>query len=211
MHASATMSATPYKRACMLAGPVHASSRAFSMFPSPPLPSRPLPTTNHTNTVSPFAGNWLQVMADHQAINCALHTAPPKWPQANVDVCCDPPNDGFGCDYTGLAGGRFNDTSGALADVIPFTHVGGWPGDPSWMLAGVTVNWENAMKSGDLAFATAHYATSKALIDFMSRHVGTCKAFRPSFTSPLLVLSSACTMTLPWHLRSRARRLIACC
>lgn len=46
--------------------------------------------------------------------------------QANVDVCCDPPNNGFGCDYTGLPNGRFNETSGALADVIPFTHVGGW-------------------------------------------------------------------------------------
>ena len=74
-----------------------------------------------------FYGNWLQVMADHQAVNCALHTAAPTFPQANKDVCCDPPNNGFGCDYTGLAGGRFNDTHGALADVIPFTHVGGWP------------------------------------------------------------------------------------
>ena len=119
-----------------------------------------------------FYGNWLGVMADHQAVNCALHKAPPVFPQANVDVCCDPPNNGFGCDYTGLAGGRFNDTAGALADVIPFTHVGGWPGDPGWMLAGVVINWENAMKSGDVQFARDHYQTSKALVDFMSRHVG---------------------------------------
>eukprot|EP00041_Stephanoeca_diplocostata_P034486 m.1179680 g.1179680 ORF g.1179680 m.1179680 type:complete len:955 (+) comp24529_c0_seq57:140-3004(+) len=73
-----------------------------------------------------FYGNWLTTMRDHQAVNCAPANTPPAFPQANVDVCCDPPDNGFGCDYTGLPGGRFNETSGALADVIPFTHVGGW-------------------------------------------------------------------------------------
>lgn len=72
-------------------------------------------------------GNWLQAMQDHQTVNCAPASVKvPVFPQANKDVCCDPPNNGFGCDYTGLPGGRFNETVGALADVIPFTHVGGW-------------------------------------------------------------------------------------
>jgi len=54
-----------------------------------------------------------------------------------------------------VCAGRFNDSTsggyahGALADVIPFTHVGGWPGDPSWMAAGVVVPWEVAVKTGE--------------------------------------------------------------
>eukprot|EP00041_Stephanoeca_diplocostata_P034478 m.1179193 g.1179193 ORF g.1179193 m.1179193 type:complete len:188 (+) comp24529_c0_seq24:2670-3233(+) len=71
-------------------------------------------------------------MQCHRHAVCMLHVAlsvdadSTRCVQANVDVCCDPPDNGFGCDYTGLPGGRFNETSGALADVIPFTHVGGW-------------------------------------------------------------------------------------
>eukprot|EP00038_Savillea_parva_P015483 m.14055 g.14055 ORF g.14055 m.14055 type:complete len:1286 (-) comp3115_c0_seq1:253-4110(-) len=116
-------------------------------------------------------GNWLVAMHDHQTVDCSKAGHTPVFPQANVDVCCDPPNNGFGCDYTGVTGGRFANTSGALADVVPFTHVGGWPGDPNWMLAGVVVPWEVAVKTGNVAFAEAHYGTAKALVDFQTRYI----------------------------------------
>jgi hypothetical protein len=50
-------------------------------------------------------GNWLMAMRDHQGVGCAPAGTPPVFPQADVDVCCDPPDDGFGCDYTGVPGG----------------------------------------------------------------------------------------------------------
>eukprot|EP00041_Stephanoeca_diplocostata_P034476 m.1179159 g.1179159 ORF g.1179159 m.1179159 type:complete len:149 (+) comp24529_c0_seq22:2974-3420(+) len=143
-------------------------------------------------------------MQCHRHAVCMLHVAlsvdadSTRCVQANVDVCCDPPDNGFGCDYTGLPGGRFNETSGALADVIPFTHVGGWPGDPTWMVVGAVVPWEVAVKTGDVAFAMEHYATAKALVDFMTRHV-----------DPLLGLVRArCTVTLQ---RCDAARCVDVC
>ena len=51
-------------------------------------------------------GNWLLAMRDHQTVSCSPAGRPPAFPQANVDVCCDPPDNGFGCDYTGVPGGE---------------------------------------------------------------------------------------------------------
>ena len=43
--------------------------------------------------------------------------------------------------------GGFNETFGAVADVVPYTHVGGWPGDPSWGAVGVTLPFSRVHES----------------------------------------------------------------
>lgn len=43
---------------------------------------------------SSFYAQWLQTFADHQLVNCAKANKQPTFPQANKDICCDPPNNG---------------------------------------------------------------------------------------------------------------------
>jgi hypothetical protein len=90
-------------------------------------------------------------MADHDQVGCASNSAP-LFPQANTDICCDPKHTSFGCDYTGVPGGLFNETHGSIADVVPFTHVGGWPGDPNWGAVGAVVPWAVLTGAGDVEF-----------------------------------------------------------
>ena len=88
-------------------------------------------------------------MNDSVAVGCALAPATPTFPQPECFQCCDPAHGRFGCDYHGLppggAGGGFQETRGSVADVVPPScggTCGGWPGDPSWGIAGTTVPWE---------------------------------------------------------------------
>lgn len=83
-------------------------------------------------------------MRDSDRVGCSLHSQPPVLPRPNVFLCCDPAVASFGCNYNGLpppenASTGFLNTSGSVADVVPFMHVGGWPGDPSWGVAGNTI------------------------------------------------------------------------
>ena len=73
-------------------------------------------------------GNWLQTMQDHDEVGCAHGEAPPVFPQTNKDICCNPKDSSFGCDYTGIPNGTFVDTSGSVADVVPFMYVYQVPG-----------------------------------------------------------------------------------
>ncbi|CAE8647962.1 unnamed protein product [Polarella glacialis] len=114
---------------------------------------------------------WLQTMRDSQIVGCTLHSATPKFPQANTFLCCDPARPSFGCDFSGPEGAQgFNDTQGSIADVVPFMDVGGWPGDPSWGIAGATIPWEVMVQARDLQIAEDHWDTSKAVVDFLTRH-----------------------------------------
>ena len=72
-----------------------------------------------------FYDNWLQVFGDHQDVGCALHGKEPVFPQGPADKCCNPKVGSFGCDYSGIPDGPggFNETSGSIADVVPFTYV----------------------------------------------------------------------------------------
>lgn len=65
-------------------------------------------------------GNWLQTMADHDQVGCAVNGAAPAFPQTNKDICCNPKHGSFGCDFTGVPNGTFTDTAGSVADVVPF-------------------------------------------------------------------------------------------
>jgi alpha-L-rhamnosidase len=117
---------------------------------------------------------WLQSMEDSAAIGCALAPQTPAFPQPACFECCDPSKPAFGCDYTGLppggTGGGFSAVAGSVADVVPYMHVGGWPGDPSWGIAGATIPWEVMAASGDLSFAERFYPLAKGVVDFMGRN-----------------------------------------
>eukprot|EP00039_Didymoeca_costata_P027246 m.17957 g.17957 ORF g.17957 m.17957 type:complete len:1180 (+) comp6152_c0_seq1:184-3723(+) len=121
-----------------------------------------------------FYRNWLQTFRDHQIVNCALHSTTPVFPQANVDKCCNPKVSTFGCSYTGIPdtpiGGGFNETIGSLPDVVPFTYIGGWPGDPSWGAAGVTIPWALLTSISDKDTVKEFYNVSKSLALFFDRH-----------------------------------------
>lgn len=102
-------------------------------------------------------GNWLRTMRDHDVVGCAASGHSPAFPQSNVDICCDPAKKTFGCDYAGVPEGAFANTSGAIADVVPFTYVGGWPGDPSWGIIGAVLPWEVWRSSGDDSIVKEYY------------------------------------------------------
>jgi hypothetical protein len=86
--------------------------------------------------------NWLEVMEESDQVGCNPPGAPaPVFPRPDCFLCCDPAHGSFGCNYEGVPGGDFKSTAGAIADVVPFMHVGGWPGDPSWGVAGATIPW----------------------------------------------------------------------
>ena len=118
--------------------------------------------------------NWLTAMADSAAAGCALAPAAPAFPQPACFECCDPKRASFGCDYTGLppggADGGFSEVGGSIADVVPFMHVGGWPGDPSWGVAGATIPWEVWTATGDVSLLEQHYELAKGEVDFLSRN-----------------------------------------
>ena len=68
-----------------------------------------------------------------------------------------------------VPGGAFNTTRGALPDVTPFNFpYGGWPGDPSWGVAGATIPWEVLVQGGDDSIVQQHYVVSKAVVDFLT-------------------------------------------
>jgi hypothetical protein len=115
-------------------------------------------------------GNWLQTMQDHDEVGCAAggSAAPPVFPQANKDICCNPEHASFGCDYTGIPNGTFADPGGSVADVVPFMYVGGWPGDPSWGSISSVLPY-TVWKGGDDALVAAYYGGAKRNVDFFIR------------------------------------------
>ena len=116
---------------------------------------------------------WLQSMVDSAAVGCALAPKTPAFPQPAVFECCDPSHPAFGCDYTGLPPGGlhggFSEAQGSVADVVPYMHVGGWPGDPSWGIAGATIPWEVMTQTGDASVAADFYELARGVVEFHSR------------------------------------------
>lgn len=99
---------------------------------------------------------------------CAVGGAAPVFPQTNKDICCSPKHGSFGCDYTGIPNGTFTETSGSVADVVPFMYVGGWPGDPSWGSISSVLPY-TVWKGGDDALVATYYAGAKRNVDFFAR------------------------------------------
>lgn len=53
-----------------------------------------------------------------------------------------------------------------MADVVPFTYVGGWPGDISWNSISSVLPWEVWRRSGDDSLVSKYYNLSRANVDF---------------------------------------------
>ena len=118
--------------------------------------------------------HWLQTMVDHDTVGCVVDhsnaTHFPIFPQANVDVCCDPKlGPKFGCDYTGIPNGTFSNTLGSVADVIPFMNVGAWPGDPTWGAISTVLPYVVWKYGGDDSLVNKFYLASKKNVDFFLR------------------------------------------
>lgn len=92
--------------------------------------------------------------------------------------------------------GTFSDTGGSVADVVPFMHVGGWPGDPSWgSISSVLVRaaplrlqllvWYSCSrlcsllqpytvwKGGDDALVSEYYVSARKNVNFFIREAAT--------------------------------------
>ena len=115
-------------------------------------------------------GSWLQTMADHDMAGCAIEgSSGPVFPQTNKDICCSTKHGSFGCDYTGIPNGTFTHTGGSVADVVPFMHVGGWPGDPSWGSVSTVLPYRVWKAGSDDALVKQFYEGAKANVDFFLR------------------------------------------
>ena len=112
--------------------------------------------------------HWLWTMLDHDHAGCALHGTTPVFPQANKDICCFPKYSKFGCDYTGIPNGTFDQIQGSVADVVPYMYIGGWPGDPSWGAIATVLPYV-VWKSGDSGLVEKFYDFAKANVDFFQR------------------------------------------
>lgn len=163
-------------------------------------------------------GNWLQTMQDHDEVGCAGGGAEPVFPQTNKDICCDPKKGSFGCDYTGIPNGTFHDTSGSVADVVPFMHVGGWPGDPSWGSISSVLPY-TVWKGGDDALVSAYYTGAKRNVDFFMREaaddgliefgfygdwVSLSKIDKPQVTSTAQIMATQHLVEMAQHLGNTA-------
>ena len=135
-----------------------------------------------------FYENWLRTHADTAAVGCGplpKNATCPKWhpdqpasaaaalspyaavaagaePFPNCYMCCDA-RPGFGC----VAGTPIN-TTGSIADVIPFDKngYGSFPGSISWMSASFSVASVLLSRYGATQALRAHYAALKAHLLF---------------------------------------------
>ena len=99
-------------------------------------------------------------------------TGIPTFPQTNKDICCNPKHPSFGCDYTGIPNQTFTNTKGSVADVIPFMHVGGWPGDPSWGTVSAVLPYTTWKSGGDASLVSSFYPLARSNVDFLLREGG---------------------------------------
>jgi len=127
--------------------------------------------------MSSFYTNFVGTMQNTQDVGCDVSTGGsvenPNKMRPGTYQCCSPTITSFGCDHTGTNFSTAQSLAGALPDVVPYgKHTyGGWPGDPSWMVAAVIIPWEAHRRSGDIKIISDTYDTAKALIDFLNRHV----------------------------------------
>jgi hypothetical protein len=125
--------------------------------------------------------NFVRSMADAQALGCGPYQ-PGVTPDYCVDnkpglgallegesdmglrpacyLCCSSVIGGaqrFGCDGT-----NWTNVTGSIPGVVPFDLVSGWPEDPAWGQAIITVPWSLWHRNGDLQTARTFYPAMKA-------------------------------------------------
>jgi hypothetical protein len=144
--------------------------------------------------------NWVQSMVDTQSTGCSHATAAEPPPahclSSNLSlalsghdlresahgshqrpvcaICCDETVTNaqrFGCySKNGSRGVDLSDSAGAVPGVVPFDVVGGWPADPGYSAAIVTVPHALWKRSGDLLTAEQSFGGMRAYAEHLLRH-----------------------------------------
>lgn len=124
----------------------------------------------------------------------------------------------FGCDYTSIPNGTFSNPGGSVADVVPFMHVGGWPGDPSWGSISSVLPY-TVWKGGDDGLVADYYNGAKRNVDFFIREAGADgliefgyygdwlqleKTDKPQVTSTAQIMSTSHLVEMAVHLGKTA-------
>lgn len=145
--------------------------------------------------------NWVQSMLDTQTSSCthasAEHPPPEHCLSSNISgssagrspvsfvpdseqrpacaICCDAVvtnKQRFGCySVNGTRGVNLSDTLGSLPGVVPFDVVSGWPDDPGYSAAIVTVPHALWRRNGDLITMASTYSGIRAYTDYLLRHL----------------------------------------
>ena len=148
-----------------------------------------------------FYSNWVRTMHDEQLLGCDVPASEEDELRATVPMDAIlaglPSPDGlpprppwFSCNSRFAPTGN---ATGATSDVVPW---GGWPGgfpaDPNWGVAVVTVPWEVYKRTGRLEIVELHYEASQMYLDFLDRNAANKSATCPrcSETAPLYTIAS---------------------
>ena len=126
--------------------------------------------------MSQFYSNWVRTMSDQQLLGCDV-PHPSSSGALPVDAVLNglPSPDGlpprppwFSCQYDLAPTGN---ATGCTTDVTPH---GGWPGgfpaDPNWGIAVVTVPWEVYKRTGRIDIVHEHYDAAQQFVDFLDRN-----------------------------------------
>jgi alpha-L-rhamnosidase len=150
--------------------------------------------------MSAFYTNWVRTMHDEQLLGCDV---PEEVDPLRATVSADaiikglPSPEGlpprppwFSCNSRFAPTGN---ATGAVSDVVPW---GGWPGgfpaDPNWGVAVVTVPWEVYKRTGRLEIVQDHYEASKMFLEFLDRNAANKSAVCPrcAESAPLYTIAS---------------------
>ena len=123
-----------------------------------------------------FYTNWVRTMHDQQLLGCDVpHPLSGALPAPDAVLNGLPSPDGlpprppwFSCQFQLAPTGN---ATGCTTDVTPH---GGWPGgfpaDPNWGIAVVTVPWEVYKRTGRIAIVHEHYDAAQQFVDFLDRN-----------------------------------------
>ena len=140
--------------------------------------------------------NWLTTILDTQASSCSHASAkdpPPGYCLASnitssaalldsasesrpaCAICCDyavTNEQRFGCySANGTHAVNLSDLMGSIPGVIPFDLVSGWPADPGYSAAIVTVPYALWRRGGDMVTMAKSFDGIRAYADYLLRHL----------------------------------------
>ena len=140
--------------------------------------------------------NWARSFVDTQQTGCSHASAahpPPEYCLANAvetssttaessagfrpacAICCDAAvtsRQRFGCySANGTRGVDLSDAIGSVPGVVPFDVASGWPADPGYSAAIITVPHALWKRSGDVTTMALSYDGMKAYAEYLLRHL----------------------------------------
>jgi alpha-L-rhamnosidase len=147
-----------------------------------------------------FYRNWVRTMHDEQVLGCDVpdeHSL--RAPTVSADAIREglPSPEGlpprppwFSCNSHFAPTGN---ATGATSDVVPWGGwPGGFPGDPNWAIAVVTVPWEVYKRSGKVQIVQEHYDAALMFVQFLDRNAVNKSVACPrcAETEPLYTMAS---------------------